>query len=100
MIRWLEITLSFWKDVLDQSLKSFNTKFGHQSKYQETSYQLIPILAVFLQINCVKTVLKALELPKLLNKSILKEPGQGRGKKQCAEIIIVKIFETSSGFNV
>ena len=61
VIFWLEFALSFWKNVVDQTSKAFNTKFGPQSKDRESSYRVRQILAHFcilvaliLGWNCLK----------------------------------------------
>ena len=61
VIFWLEFTLCYYKIIVDQTWKTFNTKFGPQWKDRENSYQVRQILAVFcilvaliLVWNCVK----------------------------------------------
>ena len=66
---WLEFTLSFSQNVVDQTWKDFNTKFGPQSKDQEISYWVRQLLT-FLDWNC-----GTLELQKLSNKYNSRGPG-------------------------
>ena len=40
----------FLKKVLDQTWKAFNTNFGRQGKYQESSYHVRQILAFFCKL--------------------------------------------------
>ena len=61
VIFWLEFTLSFQKNIADQTWKAFNTKFGTHWKDQESSTWVRQILALFcillaliLDWNCVK----------------------------------------------
>ena len=49
----LEVTLSFYKNVLKQTLKFFNTKFWAQWKGQKSSYQIRQILALFCSLNAL-----------------------------------------------
>ena len=43
----LEITLSFKNDVLNQTRKSFNTRFGPQCKDRKRAYQVLQIFGLF-----------------------------------------------------
>ena len=77
-ISWRKFTLFFYKKVLHQTWKTFNTKFGPQSKERKSSYQIRQILALFLQISCSrnKTVSKVLNLQDLSNKPNFKRSGE------------------------
>ena len=69
---WLKFILSFSENILDQTSKAFNTKFGPQWKDKKSSYQLKQILQLFLKITYSSFELKVLESPKLQNKWSLK----------------------------
>ena len=43
----VRIYLSFWKNILHQTCKSFNTKLGPQWKDPKSSFQVRQILALF-----------------------------------------------------
>ena len=50
VIFWLEFTLSFWKDTLDQTWKSSNTKLGPQWKDQEGSSKVRQVFGSFFSL--------------------------------------------------
>ena len=61
VVFWLEFTLSFSRNILDQTRKSWNTKFGPLRKDRKSSYHVRQILTLFGKLvtliwgwNCVK----------------------------------------------
>ena len=91
----LETYFIFLKDVLEQKWKTFNTKFGPKWKDQKSRYEERRFLAFFAKLLLhvrVKTMLKALELPKLSKKLSVKK-SKGIWKKTLfAETTMNKIF--------
>ena len=64
------------KNVLDQTWKAFNTKFGSQWKDWESNYQVRQILALFLKIKCYNFWTKIVK-----KNQIWRGLGQVRSKK-------------------
>ena len=68
----------FKKNILDQTWKAFNTKFGPQWKNRESSYQVRQVLVLFCKLAALilgENCGKALDLQKLSNKLNLKGSG-------------------------
>ena len=78
--------------------------FDLTEKNRKSSYQPRQIFAFFFKLNCsnlAKTVLKAIELPKLSKKLGLTGSGTSQNKKKrFPETISYKIFGSNSSFNV
>ena len=55
---WLQFTLYILENVLNLTLRYFNTEFGPQRKDQKSTYQVRRILAFFLQLSCSNFRLK------------------------------------------
>ena len=91
----------FLKNVVDQTWKVFNTKFGPKWKDPKSSYQVRQIIALFLQISCSNFKLKlskVFELQKLSSKSNLQGLGRVWKKKEFPETIqgSTNLFEALS----
>ena len=92
----------FLKNVVDQTWKAFNTKFGPQCKDRESSYQVRQTLALFLHISCSNFKLKLCQRPESYKNCETNQTGSGlgqvRSKKLFGETTIHKILETNSSF--
>ena len=63
VIFYPEFPLSFWKNVLYQTRKAFNTKLGSHWKYQKSNYQVRQILALFCKLVVLNFRLKPHQSP-------------------------------------
>ena len=85
VIFWLEFTLSFWKNTLDQTWKSFNTKFKNLViRKLRPKIRKLPSntnFSTFLQISCSNVWLKLLTwFP-----PVLESPGKSWNLKRVLE---------------
>ena len=93
----------FLRNILKQAWKSFSAKFRPKWKDQRSTYHVRHILALFcnlIALILIKTVWKALELPKLSKKLSLKGSGASERQKMFSETVIHKIFDINSSFNM